>query len=158
MSLRRSSALVMPFARAISSNASPRGRGTSVLTWTTGDRLLVTICAGLFSHEASPPESDSDGFPPISIHRAVLRQTQGSSAQGRRALNPRPLGSNRNNPRHRYPRRVQQLLQTRRVWVKLLGIRSSFLRRMRSREGTRGHDQTRPCPASSIIEEASENP
>jgi hypothetical protein len=25
-----------------------RGRGTSVLTWTTGDRLLVTICAGCF--------------------------------------------------------------------------------------------------------------
>ena len=47
MSLRRSSALVMPFARAISSNASPRSRGTSVLTWTTGDRLLVTICARL---------------------------------------------------------------------------------------------------------------
>jgi hypothetical protein len=38
----------MPFAHAISSNASPRGRGTSVLTWTTGDRLLVTICAGCF--------------------------------------------------------------------------------------------------------------
>jgi len=55
MSLRRSSALVMPFARAISSNASPRGRGTSVLTWTTGDRLLVTICAGCFLMSARPP-------------------------------------------------------------------------------------------------------
>ena len=62
MSLRRSSALVMPFARAISSNASPRGRGTSVLTWTTGDRLLVTICAGCFLMRPSPPESDSDGI------------------------------------------------------------------------------------------------
>ena len=62
MSLRRSSALVMPFARAISSNASPRGRGTSVLTWTTGDRLLVTICAGCFLMRPSPPESGSDGI------------------------------------------------------------------------------------------------
>ena len=62
MSLRRSSALVMPFARAISSNASPRSRGTSVLTWTTGDRLLVTICAGCFLMRPSPPESDSDGI------------------------------------------------------------------------------------------------
>jgi hypothetical protein len=62
LSLRRSSALVMPFARAISSNASPRGRGTSVLTWTTGDRLLVTICAGCFLMRPSPPESDSDGI------------------------------------------------------------------------------------------------
>jgi hypothetical protein len=58
MSLRRSSALVMPFARAISSNASPRGRGTSVLTWTTGDRLLVTICAGCFLIGASRVKVD----------------------------------------------------------------------------------------------------
>jgi gluconolactonase len=33
-----------------------------VLTWTTGDRLLVTICAGCFLMRPSPPESDSDGI------------------------------------------------------------------------------------------------
>ena len=33
-----------------------------MLTWTTGDRLLVTICAGCFLMRPSPPESDSDGI------------------------------------------------------------------------------------------------
>ena len=56
MSLRRSSAFVMPFARAIFSNASPKGRGTSVLTWTIGDRLLVTIGARMIY---APPKRSS---------------------------------------------------------------------------------------------------
>src|SRR5258705_4974144 len=47
-SLRRSLALVMPYAQATSSNASPIGRGTTVLTWKSGDRLLVTISAERF--------------------------------------------------------------------------------------------------------------
>ena len=56
MSLRRSSAFVMPFACAIFSNASPKGRGTSVLTWTIGDRLLVTIGARMIY---APPKRSS---------------------------------------------------------------------------------------------------
>jgi hypothetical protein len=94
---------------------------------------------------------------PASIHRAVFRQTQGSFAQGRRALNPRPLGPNRKQSSAPLPQK-SQLLQTRRAWVKLKGIRFSFSGVIRFREGTRGHNQTRPCPASSIIQEASENP
>ena len=54
-SLRRSSALVMPYAQATSSNASPIGRGTTVLTWKSGDRLLVTISAERF-YETSRAE------------------------------------------------------------------------------------------------------
>src|SRR6266851_5625673 len=57
--------------------------------------------------------------------RAVLRKTQSSPAQVRRALHPRPLGSNRNNPPDLHSRRVQQLLHTRRIWAKMRGIRSS---------------------------------
>src|SRR5216684_7020445 len=56
--------------------------------------------------------------------RAVLRKTQSSPAQVRRALHPRPLGSNRNNPPDLHSRRVQQLLHTRRIWAKMRGIRS----------------------------------
>src|SRR5713226_3263540 len=58
--------------------------------------------------------------------RAVLRKTQSSPAQVRRALHPRPLGSNRNNPPDLHSRRVQQLLHTRRIWAKMRGIRSRF--------------------------------
>src|SRR5713101_1375954 len=58
--------------------------------------------------------------------RAVLRKTQSSPAQVRRALHPRPLGSNRNNPPDLHSRRVQQLLHTRRIWAKMRGIRSSY--------------------------------
>ena len=54
-SLRRSSALVMSYAEATSSNASPIGRGTTVLTWKSGDRLLVTISAERF-YETSRAE------------------------------------------------------------------------------------------------------
>src|SRR6266478_1494567 len=56
--------------------------------------------------------------------RAVLRKTQSSPAQVLRALHPRPLGSNRNNPPDLHSRRVQQLLHTRRIWAKMRGIRS----------------------------------
>src|SRR6266568_5142468 len=56
--------------------------------------------------------------------RAVLRKTQSSPAQVLRALHPRPLGSNRNNPPGLHSRRVQQLLHTRRIWAKMRGIRS----------------------------------
>src|SRR5713101_2603572 len=59
--------------------------------------------------------------------RAVLRKTQSSPAQVRRALHPRPLGSNRNNPPDLHSRRVQQLLHTRRIWAKMRGIRSNFI-------------------------------
>src|SRR6266851_4094922 len=62
--------------------------------------------------------------------RAVLRKTQSSPAQVRRALHPRPLGSNRNNPPDLHSRRVQQLLHTRRIWAKMRGIRSSCAERM----------------------------
>src|SRR5713101_6633911 len=58
--------------------------------------------------------------------RAVLRKTQSSPAQVRRALHPRPLGSNRNNPPDLHSRRVQQLPHTRRIWAKMRGIRSSI--------------------------------
>src|SRR6266699_485698 len=58
--------------------------------------------------------------------RAVLRKTQSSPAQVLRALHPRPLGSNRNNPPGLHSRRVQQLLHTRRIWAKMRGIRSRF--------------------------------
>src|SRR5712691_632138 len=58
--------------------------------------------------------------------RAVLRKTQSSPAQVLRALHPRPLGSNRNNPPDLHSRRVQQLLHTRRIWAKMRGIRSKF--------------------------------
>src|SRR5216684_2932202 len=58
--------------------------------------------------------------------RAVLRKTQSSPAQVLRALHPRPLGSNRNNPPDLHSRRVQQLLHTRRIWAKMRGIRSKM--------------------------------
>src|SRR6266702_4015193 len=58
--------------------------------------------------------------------RAVLRKTQSSPAQVLRALHPRPLGSNRNNPPGLHSRRVQQLLHTRRIWAKMRGIRSNW--------------------------------
>src|SRR5216684_3255607 len=58
--------------------------------------------------------------------RAVLRKTQSSPAQVLRALHPRPLGSDRNNPPDLHSRRVQQLLHTRRIWAKMRGIRSSI--------------------------------
>src|SRR5713226_2513715 len=58
--------------------------------------------------------------------RAVLRKTQSSPAQVLRALHPRPLGSDRNNPPDLHSRRVQQLLHTRRIWAKMRGIRSKI--------------------------------
>src|SRR6266852_2217082 len=57
--------------------------------------------------------------------RAVLRKTQSSPAQVRRALHPRPRGPNRNKAPDLHSRRVQQLLHTRRIWAKMRGIRSS---------------------------------
>ncbi len=50
--------------------------------------------------------------------------THAAPAQVLRALHPRPLGSNRNNPPDLHSRRVQQLLHTRRIWAKMRGIRS----------------------------------
>src|SRR6266699_2565802 len=61
--------------------------------------------------------------------RAVLRKTHSSPAQVLRALHPRPLGSNRNNPPGLHSIRVQQLLHTRRIWAKMRGIRSRAIPR-----------------------------
>ena len=61
--------------------------------------------------------------------RTVLRKTQSPFAQGRRTINPRPLGSDRHRRSRLHTRRVQKLFYSRRIQVKLTGFRSNSLRK-----------------------------
>src|SRR5204862_568216 len=67
-------------------------------------------------------------FPRPQSDRTVVRQTQSEPKKSWRAFNSGALGPHRNNSPKLHLARVQKLLHTCRIWVKLRGIRSRVQR------------------------------
>jgi hypothetical protein len=96
---------------ALPSSCSPPRRGVRnrVLTRAGDDR----------SHRRNAMDAAAL-FPRPQPNRAL------SSQKGRRSFNPWSLGSHWNNPPKLHSARMQKLLHTPRIWVKLRGIRSKY--------------------------------